>query len=154
MRNPFSRKGSKGPDDGEVAIPPEAQAKLGQLTPFNMRLYTAKQDDNYMPVWEAFVNTKFFVPVHPAEGQSETISDFRFAVHELGPGNPGVTIAEDLELLRLNNLPDTAIQMGGAKLVQSLHPKIMVAIALPNNDVFMMPADHLQWLRDSMQLPE
>jgi len=104
-----------------------------------------------MPVWEAFVNTSFLVPVESDSDDGETIStdEFRFAVKELD-GKPTLVIAEHPHFLGRPGSSVKVIQMTGAKVVQTLNPEVQLLIGYPEGG-FGIPKDQMEWLRASIQ---
>ena len=119
-------------------------------SPFERILLQAKQSQEYMPVWEAFVNTQFFVVATPMDS-GETTKNFRFSIFNSpeSKNQPMVIISESLDKLS-NSSSDNAIKITGAKLVQMLNHEVGIVIAF-SDGAFGIPKEQVQWLRESIQ---
>jgi hypothetical protein len=119
------------------------------ISAFEGIVRTAKQTGEYMPAWESFVNTEFFVGVLPHDAGNQT-SDFRFVVREGPRGEPMVIVSEDLSRLE-SPATDKAIKVRGGNLVSMLNPEVGILVALSDGG-FGMPVDLVAWLRACMQV--
>ena len=122
---------------------------MTNISAFEIIVRAAKQTGNYMPAWESFINTEFFVGVLPQDAGSQT-SDFRFVVLEGPEGEPMVIVSEELDRLD-SPATDKAIKVRGGHLVSLLNPEVGVLVALSNGG-FGMPVDVIAWLRASTQV--
>jgi len=131
-----------------VASTPVSQAAQSS---FEAILLVSKKTGDFMPVWESFVNTQFFVVIVRQDDGQKT-KDFRFSVfNNPVDEKPYVLVSEYLE--RLDNAQSgEAIKVSGAKLVQLLRPELGIVIGgLKDGGAFAMPNDRVQWLRESIQ---
>jgi hypothetical protein len=119
-------------------------------TSFESVLYASKQNGELMPVWELFVNTKFFVVVIRND-HTEKTKDFKFSVfNNPVDKKPYVLISEHLE--RLENVQSgEAIKLSGAELIKLLRPELGLVITGLDAGAFAVPNNTVQWLRDSIQ---
>ncbi len=104
--------------------------------------------DDYMPAWEKFVNTEFFIAVLPQDVGRQT-SDFRFAIHNSPKDEPTVIVSENLEHLN-SSATDKAIKMRGANLISTLNHQVSILVAL-SDGAFGIPVNLVAWLRASIQ---
>jgi hypothetical protein len=104
--------------------------------------------NDYMPAWEKFVNTEFFVAVLPQDSGSQT-KDFRFAIHNSPKNEPTVMVSEELEYLK-SSATDKAIKMRGAILISTLNHQVSILVAL-SDGAFGIPVNLVAWLRASIQ---
>ena len=107
-----------------------------------------KVSNDYMPAWEKFVNTEFFVAVLPQDAGSQT-SDFRFAIHDSPKNEPAVIVSENLEHLK-SSATDKAIKIRGANLISMLNHQVSILVAL-SDGAFGIPVNLVAWLRASIQ---
>lgn len=133
-------------------VSPAMSAPPAFQTDFESVLYASKKTGELMPVWERFVNTRFFVVVIRNDSGQQT-KDFRFVVfNNPVDKKPYVLVSEHLE--RLENVQSgEAIKVSGAQLVQLLRPELGLVIGLndPEEGAFAIPNGQVQWLRDSIQ---
>jgi hypothetical protein len=120
-----------------------------EITEFERIVLSCKATGNFMPAWERFVNTRFFVAVIPADSGPKT-SDFRFQIlKNPQDGKPCIAISEHLDKLS-STQGQKAIQEIGAKLVTMLRPELGILIAL-SDGAFGLPPELVGWLRSSIQ---
>lgn len=132
-----------------IGIASSTQAEV-TLSLFERTALQAKKTQDYMPVWELFVNTEFFVSVIPLDTGKQT-SDFRFSILQ-GPGTnnePVVVVSENLERLSIAE-SGKAIKLRGGKLIQMVNPEVGIVIALIDG-AFGIPKEQVQWLKSSIQ---
>ena len=120
---------------------------------FEAVLKTSKAINEFMPVWELFVNTKFFVPIIQ-DGSGESATGFLFSIIAYPDNNsPSVMISEQLERLA-NMQTESAIYITGTELIKMLHAEVGVVINtnLPDeNSIFVIPKGVVRWLKESIQ---
>jgi hypothetical protein len=122
------------------------------MTELEKKIQSCKVTGDFGPVWEQFVNTRFFVPITRRDSGAQT-ADFRFLVlSSPKDGKPVVPISEDLQRLHVFKGSE-AIQELGGKLIAMLNPEVGILIALGDDGAFGVPVEILQWLRTSIQLP-
>lgn len=116
---------------------------------FEQIVKSCKAANDYMPAWERFLNTAFFVSVIRHDSGAQT-QDFRFVLNTNTPdGMPCVIVSEELH--RLQNLHSfEAIKLSGGKLIEMLNPDVGILIALSEGG-FGMPKNLIGWLRASIQ---
>ena len=107
-----------------------------------------KATNDYMPAWEKFVNTEFFVAVLPQDAGSQT-RDFRFAIHNSPKNEPTVIVSESMDYLN-SSATDKAIKMRGANLISMLNHQVSILVAL-SDGAFGIPVILVAWLRASIQ---
>lgn len=136
---------------GMAAASQAEEVAPASTTPFEKAVLEAKATNEFMPVWELFVNTQFFVITVPMDS-GDTTSDFRFSIFQ-GPetqNQPVVIVSEHLDRLENNSGSNKAIKVSGAKLVQLLNPEVGILVAIPTGG-FGLPKEQVQWLRASIQ---
>lgn len=134
-----------------VGLSGTTNAEEVNVSQFERAVLNAKTTQDFMPVWEAFVNTQFYVSVIPMDSGSTT-ENFRFSVFQSeGTQNqPAVLVSESLERLGPNSSSSKAIKMAGAKLVQMLNPELGIVVGYRDGG-FGIPKEQVQWLRESIQ---
>ena len=127
------------------------QAQEDSFSIFENAVNKSKISNEFMPVWELFVNTHFFVITVPLDSGNQT-SDFRFSIFQSPEtqNQPVVIVSEVLERLGKNSSSTKAIKVTGAKLIQLLNTEVGIMIAL-NDGAFGIPKEQVQWLRASIQ---
>lgn len=120
------------------------------LTCFEETVLKAMESKDYLPAYEKFVNSRFFIGVHRSDAGPGTL-DFRFdVISNEGNVESYVIIAEDI--CRLKNTRTTdAIQITGVELAQMLNPEVGIMVALESGGAFGIPKELIQWLRESIQ---
>lgn len=121
------------------------------LSALEQAIQTARHSDDFMPVWERFVNTDFFVLVDQRDSGSQT-RDFRFVISTSPKDEPAVLISEDIEKLS-GRERSQAINMSGGRLIEVLNPEVSILVVISDGG-FGMPVDLVAWLRQSMQAVE
>ena len=121
------------------------------MTELETAILEARDTNDFMPVWELFVNTHFYVIVIPNDEGSQT-SDFTFAIFQNSEteNKPFVIVSELLERLE-NSSSNKAIKIPGAELIQLLNPEVGIMVSLEDG-AFGIPKDQVQWLRESIQI--
>lgn len=129
--------------------PKEAPTPIQPTAIFEQVVISSKASGDYMPAWECFVNTEFFVPVIRSDVGKQT-KDFRFVVQNNPQDKkPYVIVSEELGRLE-NPHSAEAIKIKGAALIEQLNPEVGILVSLSNGG-FGMPADLVAWLRASIQ---
>jgi len=120
------------------------------LSPFEKVTLEARKTQDFMPVWERFVNTEFFVSIIPLDSGKQT-SDFRFSILN-GPGTntePVVLVSENLQRLSIAE-SGKSIKLRGGKLIQMINPEVGIVVVL-SDGAFGIPKERVQWLKSSIQ---
>lgn len=120
------------------------------MSRFEETVQKARETRDFMPVWNSFINTMFFVSVIPL-GESPESSDFRFSIFQ-GPATknkPMVLASEKPERLSGDDKVK-AIRLQGGKLIGLLNQEVGIVVAL-NDGAFVIPGEQVQWLRSSIQ---
>ena len=112
----------------------------------SVKAATASQD--FIPAWEMFVRSAFFVAVLPQDEGVQT-SDFLFQVRDGPRGEPMVMVSEDLDRLQAREV-DKAIRMHGGELISMLNPGVGILVSLSDSD-FGIPVDMVATLRAAIQ---
>jgi hypothetical protein len=107
----------------------------------------AKTTDEYMPVWQEFINTKFYVLTTPLDEGDKT-SNFRFNIYTI-KGQPTIILSENLDRIAATGIENKAIQVSGGKVIQMLNPDVAIMVALEQGG-FGLPKDIVDWLRNSL----
>ena len=137
-------------------------------------LHVARATNDYTPVWPAFVNSTFVVPVYLGEpedgsdeptggsdepaGSDEPVAEvghpaFHFAVRS-SADRPVLVIAEQEAHLAAFHQERTAVSLAGAALIEALHPEVGIIVHRgPDADVFGIRPDLVQRLRVSLDDP-
>jgi hypothetical protein len=104
---------------------------------------------DFLPAWQKFANTMFFVAVLPDNPEAAN-GGFDFIVHisEKTKG-PAVVIAETLEHLK-NPATNKAIRINGTRLIAMLPVEAGVLVAL-SDGAFGIPATLVGWLRATIE---
>jgi len=133
---------------GISASPLAEEARLSALEEVVLE---SKKTNDFMPVWDLFVNTQFYVVTIPLDSGDKT-SDFKFSIFQSleTENQPVVIISEDLSRLDRNSSSDKAIKVSGAKLIQLLNAEVGILLALADGG-FGLPKEQVQWLRASIQ---
>ena len=120
---------------------------------FETVLKTSKAINEFMPVWELFGNTKFFVPIIQDDSGESATGFLFFTIAYPDSNSPSVMISEQLERLA-NMQAESAICITGTELIKMLHAEVGVVINtnLPDeNSIFVIPKGAVQWLKESIQ---
>jgi len=107
----------------------------------------AKKNNDYMPVWQEFINTKFYVLATPLDEGDKT-SNFRFNIYNI-KGQPTIILSENLDRIAATGGEEKAIQVAGGKVIQMLNPDVAIMVALEQGG-FGLPKDIVDWLRNSL----
>lgn len=120
------------------------------LSKFESAAITARETNEFMPVWELFLNTEFFVLVIPLDSGEQT-SDFKFSIFKSPEtqNEPVVLISEEIERLH-HNENVKAIKLRGGKLIQVVNSELGIVVALTDG-AFGIPKEQVQWLKASTQ---
>lgn len=116
---------------------------------FEKVVRACQASNDYMPVWEKFINTEFFITVLPQDTGSQT-SDFRFVIYN-SPKNdePTVIVSETLDYIK-SSATNKAIKVRGATLIFALNHQVGILVALSDGG-FGIPANLVAWLRAGIQ---
>lgn len=115
---------------------------------FEQTVKAAKASDDFLPVWDQFVRTAFFVGVLPQDDGPQT-ENFLFQVRTGPRGEPMVMVSEDLDRLQTREV-GRAIRMHGGDLVSRLNPDVGILVALSDGN-FGIPVDLVGTLRAAIQ---
>ncbi len=128
-------------------------------------LHVARTTNDYTPVWPAFVNTTFVVPVvvdeptggaHGPDDRGDDSSPspaFHFAVRS-SADRPVLVITEQEADLAAFHPDGTAVSLAGGQLIEALHPDVGIIVHRgPDADVFGIRPDLVQRLRVSLDDP-
>ena len=108
-----------------------------------------KVSGDYMPAWELFVNTKFYVGIHRLDS-GDVMRDFRFLIFDSpNDGSPCLIVSEVLERLSKEKSKDW-LCMTGSELIRKSRPGLSILVALSDAG-FGVPSNVIEWLRKSMQ---
>ena len=144
MKN-FFRCTPSNPQSPTQAVPSDEP----KVTEFEHLIGTCKTSGDFMPVWERFVNTFFFVSVIQNDAGAQT-KDFRFQLLKSPQdGAPCIIVSEHLSRLAATQ-GTTAIKELGGKLVAMLQPGVGILVAI-DDGAFGIPPDQVGWLRASLQ---
>lgn len=129
-----------------------APLKFKDTSNFETILKSSKDANDYMPVWELFVNTKFFVPIIRDDNE-ESITNFKFLIIGYPESNsPSIVISEQRGRLTIAQT-DSAVHITGAQLLKMLNPEVGIILntSLPEFNLFGIPKEITQWLNKSIQ---
>ncbi len=144
MKN-FFRRSPPAPETAK-SVSPSAD---DEATEFERIVLSCKSTGDFMPTWEKFLNTWFFVAVIPRDSGPKT-EDFQFQLLKSPQdGKACISISEKLQRLSVTQ-GSQAIKEVGGKLIAMLNPEVGVIIAL-SDGAFGMPSDLVGWLRASTQ---
>ena len=107
----------------------------------------AKTTNDYMPVWQEFVNTKFYVLTTPLDEGDKT-SNFKFNIYSI-KGQPTIILSESIDRITATEINNKAIQVAGGKVIKMLNPDVAIMVALEQGG-FGLPKDIVDWLRKSL----
>ena len=144
MKN-FFRRSPPLPETVKPVSPPAGE----EATEFERIVLSCKSTGDFMPAWDKFLNTWFFVSVIPKDSGPQT-KDFQFQIlRSPQDGKACISISEKLQRLSVIQ-GSQAIKEVGGKLIAMLNPEVGVLIAL-SEGAFGMPPDLVGWLRASTQ---
>ena len=115
---------------------------------FEKVVSACKPSNDYLPAWEKFINTEFFIAVLPQDTGNQT-RNFHFVIHNSPKDGPTVIVSENFDYLKLS-ATGKAIKMRGANLISTLNHQVGILVAL-SDGAFGMPANLVAWLRAGIQ---
>jgi|GEM_PF-2710019 len=97
--------------------------------PIAVTVHAAQEADDFLPAYEAFINTDFYVGVY-RQGDETPTRDFRFDVITNSQNSqPYVAVAPALDHLHKGQAEE-AIQIRGAQLIRELDPAVGIPVSL------------------------
>jgi len=114
------------------------------------RISKAKLTNDFLPIWDVFLNTLFYVRVIRSDEGPQT-KDFRFVTFKSTPEAEPVVIASEDPTRLVSDQSIDIIRVPGGKLIGLLNPNLGIVIPLSDQGVFGMPASLVTWLRSITQ---
>jgi len=117
---------------------------------FETIVKACKATSNFLPAWQKFANTLFFVAVLPQDPEAATGGyDFIVDVSEMTKG-PAVVIAETIDHLE-SPATNKAVRLNGTKLITMLPADVGILVVF-GDGTFGIPADLVGWLRGNIKI--
>ncbi len=122
---------------------------IEHLSIFERAVIEAKTTNDFLPVWNLFINTRFFVIVKTDEKNSTT-NNFVFSIFnsQETKDSPMVLVSEKIERLE-NPGSNKAIQVTGAELVKMLNPEVGIMVGTADGGLGI-PKHLVQWIKNSI----
>jgi hypothetical protein len=122
---------------------------MNQPESFETIVKACMKTSDFLPAWQKFANTMFFVAVLPNNPVAAS-GGFDFIVDDSEKTKgPAVVIAESIEHLE-NPATNKAIRINGTRLITMLPVDIGVLVAM-SDGMFGIPADLVGWLRANIE---
>jgi hypothetical protein len=116
---------------------------------FEILAIQCKVSGNYMPAYEKFVNTRFYVGIIPAP-PGEPADNFRFILGKSPEDNgPCVIVSETQDRLQKQKAKQH-LHIMGSELVRKLNPQVSILVALSDRG-FGINTKTVNMLKVSMQ---